>query len=351
MKQNNTVHTVTPAGKAELHVIPSPQHPATAAAGRRPARSRCRPRPPPVRAAPHGRPAPGRRTGWSRWTAPQRGGLLKAGDFDDEVMRYHLYVQWIADQQTARVFAEHAAFQVTQGASLCVFRQLGALVLDPCRIRVDRGRAQEPAFQADADGAVQMVGAGRLPAQVSAHQRNRGGELCLEPIFAVLGLGVGLVEAGGQAAGVCKGHHQLYGEPDSVGLFDQLADHVPGVVAIDQNVARQQVRGFLLERQRGGRGFLQTRLARSDGRLGPGAAQANAGRGQQQQQMTHRIGLGDGNVLRHLFESAVRNLMLDAVRIALEQGEIDERFRFGVTEDPGRHRAVPAGGFGREYCP
>lgn len=33
MKQNNTVHTVTPAGKAELHVIPSPQHPATAGAG------------------------------------------------------------------------------------------------------------------------------------------------------------------------------------------------------------------------------------------------------------------------------------------------------------------------------
>lgn len=36
---------------------------------------------------------------WRSWPQPLRGGLLKEGDYDEEVRRYHLYVQWLAHQQ------------------------------------------------------------------------------------------------------------------------------------------------------------------------------------------------------------------------------------------------------------
>src|SRR5262249_34131819 len=36
---------------------------------------------------------------WHGWPARQRGGDLRAGDFDDEARRYHLYVQWLAREQ------------------------------------------------------------------------------------------------------------------------------------------------------------------------------------------------------------------------------------------------------------
>jgi 4-alpha-glucanotransferase len=36
---------------------------------------------------------------WRRWPAAPREGTLSAGDFDPDVQRYHMYVQWIAHEQ------------------------------------------------------------------------------------------------------------------------------------------------------------------------------------------------------------------------------------------------------------
>ena len=36
---------------------------------------------------------------WPAWPAPLRDGVIKEGDYDEEAMRYHLYVQWLAHQQ------------------------------------------------------------------------------------------------------------------------------------------------------------------------------------------------------------------------------------------------------------
>jgi 4-alpha-glucanotransferase len=36
---------------------------------------------------------------WPAWPARQRDGVLEAGDYDDSVKNYHLYVQWVADEQ------------------------------------------------------------------------------------------------------------------------------------------------------------------------------------------------------------------------------------------------------------
>ena len=40
-----------------------------------------------------------RRSGWKAWPEAMRGGLLKGGDFDPAVERYHLYAQWAAGEQ------------------------------------------------------------------------------------------------------------------------------------------------------------------------------------------------------------------------------------------------------------
>jgi 4-alpha-glucanotransferase len=40
-----------------------------------------------------------RRGSWWEWPAPARAGTLTAGDYDESVKRYHLYVQWQADEQ------------------------------------------------------------------------------------------------------------------------------------------------------------------------------------------------------------------------------------------------------------
>ena len=40
-----------------------------------------------------------RRVPWPAWPQPLRDGVLKAGDYDEEAKRYHLYVQWVAQEQ------------------------------------------------------------------------------------------------------------------------------------------------------------------------------------------------------------------------------------------------------------
>lgn len=41
------------------------------------------------------------RAPWPQWPKRMREGLLQRGDYDEEVLRYHLYVQWIAATQVA----------------------------------------------------------------------------------------------------------------------------------------------------------------------------------------------------------------------------------------------------------
>jgi 4-alpha-glucanotransferase len=48
-----------------------------------------------------------RRTSWWSWEDRPRGGVLDDGDFNQEAWRYHLYVQWLADEQVRRL-AERA---------------------------------------------------------------------------------------------------------------------------------------------------------------------------------------------------------------------------------------------------
>jgi 4-alpha-glucanotransferase len=38
-------------------------------------------------------------SGWPAWPAPLRDGHISADDFDPAVQRYHMYVQWVADEQ------------------------------------------------------------------------------------------------------------------------------------------------------------------------------------------------------------------------------------------------------------
>ncbi len=40
-----------------------------------------------------------RRAGWPAWTERARNGDLREGDYDPEAARYHLYVQWLAEEQ------------------------------------------------------------------------------------------------------------------------------------------------------------------------------------------------------------------------------------------------------------
>ncbi len=40
-----------------------------------------------------------RRTVWTDWPGPMRDGILREGDYDPAAERYHLYVQWLAQQQ------------------------------------------------------------------------------------------------------------------------------------------------------------------------------------------------------------------------------------------------------------
>lgn len=45
-------------------------------------------------------------TNWRSWLQPQRDGVLKTGDYDEEARRYHLYVQWLTHQQVEALLAK-----------------------------------------------------------------------------------------------------------------------------------------------------------------------------------------------------------------------------------------------------
>ncbi len=44
-----------------------------------------------------------RRAPWPAWPAPLRDGVIGPGDYDEAAKRYHLYVQWLADEQLQKL--------------------------------------------------------------------------------------------------------------------------------------------------------------------------------------------------------------------------------------------------------
>lgn len=46
---------------------------------------------------------------WSHWSEPERGGALRPDGYDDAARRYHLYVQWLCDEQMGRLGNETKA--------------------------------------------------------------------------------------------------------------------------------------------------------------------------------------------------------------------------------------------------
>jgi 4-alpha-glucanotransferase len=50
-----------------------------------------------------------RRAPWPAWPAPLRDGVLREGDYEEEAKRYHLYVQWLADEQLQAIAAKARA--------------------------------------------------------------------------------------------------------------------------------------------------------------------------------------------------------------------------------------------------
>ncbi|MHB1126371.1 MAG: 4-alpha-glucanotransferase [Bacillota bacterium] len=44
-----------------------------------------------------------RKTTWAEWPGPMREGIIRVGDFPPDLERFHLYVQWLADQQLGAV--------------------------------------------------------------------------------------------------------------------------------------------------------------------------------------------------------------------------------------------------------
>jgi 4-alpha-glucanotransferase len=61
------------------------------------------------------------RCSWQSWPQPMRDGVVKEGDYDEQIKRYHLYVQWLAHQQietlskTAREKGVHLYFDLPLG--------------------------------------------------------------------------------------------------------------------------------------------------------------------------------------------------------------------------------------------
>lgn len=62
------------------------------------------------------------RTPWQQWPVPLRDGVVHGGDYDEDARRYHLYVQWLADQQL-RTLSEKAR---RRGVGLLLDLPLGA---------------------------------------------------------------------------------------------------------------------------------------------------------------------------------------------------------------------------------
>ncbi|MBI4460359.1 MAG: 4-alpha-glucanotransferase, partial [Acidobacteria bacterium] len=47
-----------------------------------------------------------RQAPWTEWPEPLRSGLLRPGDYDEEAKRYHLYAQWLAEEQVSSLAAK-----------------------------------------------------------------------------------------------------------------------------------------------------------------------------------------------------------------------------------------------------
>lgn len=62
-----------------------------------------------------------RRSPWPTWPQPRRDGVLKAGDYDEEAKRYHLYVQWVAQEQMGALSEKGRS----AGVKLCLDLPLG----------------------------------------------------------------------------------------------------------------------------------------------------------------------------------------------------------------------------------
>ncbi|UCH86252.1 MAG: 4-alpha-glucanotransferase [Dehalococcoidia bacterium] len=61
------------------------------------------------------------RAPWSAWPQPLRDGVLKAGDYDEGVKHYHLYAQWVAQEQMQALCERGRA----AGVTLCLDLPLG----------------------------------------------------------------------------------------------------------------------------------------------------------------------------------------------------------------------------------
>jgi 4-alpha-glucanotransferase len=62
-----------------------------------------------------------RRAPWPAWPEPLRDGVLKAGDYDEAPMCYHLYAQWVTQQQMQALYQRGRAM----GVKLCLDLPLG----------------------------------------------------------------------------------------------------------------------------------------------------------------------------------------------------------------------------------
>jgi 4-alpha-glucanotransferase len=62
-----------------------------------------------------------RRAPWPAWPEPLREGVLKEGDYDEAAKRYHLYVQWVAQEQTAALCEKGRS----AGVEVCLDLPLG----------------------------------------------------------------------------------------------------------------------------------------------------------------------------------------------------------------------------------
>ncbi|KPK21751.1 MAG: 4-alpha-glucanotransferase [Dehalococcoidia bacterium SM23_28_1] len=62
-----------------------------------------------------------RRSPWPAWPQPLRDGVLKAGDYDEGAKHYHLYVQWVAQEQMQALYERGRA----AGVKLCLDLPLG----------------------------------------------------------------------------------------------------------------------------------------------------------------------------------------------------------------------------------
>jgi 4-alpha-glucanotransferase len=62
-----------------------------------------------------------RRAPWPAWPQPLRDGVLKAGDYDEGAKHYHLYVQWVAQEQLQRLYERGQSAAV----KLCLDLPLG----------------------------------------------------------------------------------------------------------------------------------------------------------------------------------------------------------------------------------